>query len=76
MDGIERMDNLVDIILQDYQLGRDIDRLEMLRKPDKDAVIDIIEKLRRIVFPGYSGIRITAAIIHGISFPYSLKIPC
>ena len=53
MDGIERMDNLVDIILQDYQLGRDIDRLEMLRKPDKDAVIDIIEKLRRIVFPGY-----------------------
>lgn len=53
MDGIEKMDNLVDMILRDYQLGRDIDKLEMLRKPDKDAVIDIIEKLRRIVFPGY-----------------------
>ena len=27
--------------------------MERLRKPDKDAIIDIIEKLRRIVFPGY-----------------------
>ena len=48
-----QIDQVVDAILCDYQLQRPIDKLEMLRNPDKDAVIDIIEKLRRIVFPGY-----------------------
>ena len=49
----QKIENVVDCILEDYRLNRDIDRIEMVRKPDKDAVIDIIEKLRRIVFPGY-----------------------
>ena len=49
----QQIEKVVDLILGDYQLQRDIDRLEMKRKPDKDAIIDIIEKLRRIVFPGY-----------------------
>ncbi len=48
-----KIEQVVDSILQDYQKDRDIDRIESCRKPDKDAVIDIIEKLRRIVFPGY-----------------------
>ena len=49
----QQIENVVDTILRDYGSGRDIDRMEQLRRPDKDAVIDIIEKLRRIVFPGY-----------------------
>ena len=49
----QQIEKVVDLILGDYQLQRDIDRLELKRKPDKDAIIDIIEKLRRIVFPGY-----------------------
>ena len=49
----QQIEKVVDTILSDYQLGRDIDRMELKRKPDKDAIIDIIEKLRRIVFPGY-----------------------
>ena len=49
----QQIEKVVDLILGDYQLQRDIDRLELRRKPDKDAIIDIIEKLRRIVFPGY-----------------------
>lgn len=48
-----QIEQVVDAILQDYGQQRQIDKLEMLRNPDKDAVIDIIEKLRRIVFPGY-----------------------
>ena len=48
-----KIEHVVDSILKDYQTDRDIDRIEACRKPDKDAVIDIIEKLRRIVFPGY-----------------------
>ena len=49
----EKIEQVVDTILADYQSGRDIDKMTSSRRPDKDAVIDIIEKLRRIVFPGY-----------------------
>ena len=49
----EKIEAVVDAILQDYRGGRDIDKIERLRQPDRDVVIDIIEKLRRIVFPGY-----------------------
>lgn len=48
-----RIEQVVDSILEDYRSGRDIDRLEPLQCPDRDVIIDIIEKLRRIVFPGY-----------------------
>ena len=49
----QQIENVVDSILQDYGNGRDIDKLELYRRPDKDVIIDIIDKLRRIVFPGY-----------------------
>ena len=47
------VEQVVDLILQDYRGGRDIDKIDILRQPDKEAVIDIMEKLRRIVFPGF-----------------------
>ena len=54
MNRIEQqIEQVVDSILQDYSQGRDIDRMDSFARPDKDVVIDIIEKLRRIVFPGY-----------------------
>ena len=53
MSAESRIEQVVDSILEDYRSGRDIDRLEQLRRPDKDAIIGIIEKLRRIIFPGY-----------------------
>ena len=49
----QQIEQLVDAILEDYRGSRDIDKMDGLRRPDKDAVIDIIDKLRRIVFPGY-----------------------
>jgi len=49
----QNIEAVVDTILEDYRHGRDIDRIGQLGQPDKDAVIDIINKLRRIVFPGY-----------------------
>ena len=55
MQKIElEIEGLVDSILADYGKGREIDRMDTMRRPDKDAVIDIIDKLRRLVFPGYS----------------------
>ena len=54
MKSIEqRIEAVVNSIMQDYQADRDIDKIELYRKPDKDTVTDIIEKLRRIIFPGY-----------------------
>ena len=49
----QRIGQVVDSILEDYRSGRDIDKIEQFHRPDKDVIIDIIEKLRRIVFPGY-----------------------
>lgn len=49
----EKIEKVVDQILEDYCHSRDIDQMDMLRQPDKDVIIDIIGKLRRIVFPGY-----------------------
>ena len=54
MSAIEpKIESVVDSILEDYRLDRDIDKMDLFRRPDKDVVIDIIEKLRRIIFPGY-----------------------
>ena len=54
MTAIERqIESVVDTILEDYRSDRDIDRMEASRQPDKDVLIDMIEKLRRIVYPGY-----------------------
>ena len=55
MQKIElEIEGLVDGILADYGKGRQIDRMETVRLPDKAAVIDMIDKLRWIIFPGYS----------------------
>lgn len=50
----EQIEIITGEILQDYQSGRDIDHMELFRQPDKEVVIDMIGKLRRIIFPGYS----------------------
>ena len=50
----QQIESVVDSILGDYSAGRDIDALEPYRHPDKEVVIDMIAKLLRIIFPGYS----------------------
>ena len=54
MNTIEtQIERIVDGILEDYQAGRDIDKIDLHRHPDKAVVIDMIQKLLRIVYPGY-----------------------
>ena len=50
----QQIESVVDSILEDYRKERDIDRMDLFRQPDKDVIIDIIHKLRRIIFPGYT----------------------
>ena len=49
----KEIEGIVDSILEDYTHGRDIDRIDLFKQPDKDIIIDMIGKLRRIIFPGY-----------------------
>ena len=54
MNTIEtQIESIVDSILTDYTNGRDIDKVDLKRHPEKEVVIDMITKLLRIVFPGY-----------------------
>ena len=41
------------LLLEDYGGGRDIDRLNVFDKPDKQKIIDLTEKLLKLVFPGF-----------------------
>jgi len=50
----QQIEGIVDGILLDYRNGRSIDKLDPFSHPDKEVVIDIITKLLRIVYPGYS----------------------
>jgi serine O-acetyltransferase len=45
--------HVVDLILADYKKGRDIDKMDTVHQPNQDVIIDIVEKLLRIFFPGY-----------------------
>ena len=49
----QKIDSVVDLILEDYRGHRDIDQMDIFRHPDRDVVVELIGKLRRIIFPGY-----------------------
>ena len=50
----QKIGAIVDSILQDYSLGRDIDRLDTAGQPDREVIVDLTHKLMRIVYPGRS----------------------
>ncbi|HAL58382.1 MAG TPA: serine acetyltransferase, partial [Sarcina sp.] len=52
-DISNRIQNVTNRILQDYQNGRDIDNMNVFNQPDRTAVRDITYKLLSILFPGY-----------------------
>lgn len=49
----EEIGNLVDRVLDDYKGGKNIDAADILGKPDRNEVIDIINNLFIVVYPGY-----------------------
>ena len=55
MNGMnEKIDGIVSTLLEDYSGGKVIDEVERIdHHPEKEAVLDILEKLRRLIFPGY-----------------------
>ena len=49
----KKIEGVVDLILEDYSQNREIDQMDIFRHPDRDVVVELIHKLRRIIFPGY-----------------------
>lgn len=52
-DFKEKIGALTETLLKDHEKGRSVDEIKHFSHPEKAAVIDILEKLRRLVFPGY-----------------------
>ena len=49
----EKIEGIVDAILDDYNGDRDIDKIDLFSHPDKAIITDMIHKLLRIVYPGF-----------------------
>ena len=49
----EKIEGIVDSILSDYNGDRDIDKIDLFSHPDKAVITDMIQKLLRIVYPGF-----------------------
>ena len=47
------IEKIVNLIIDDYGNGRDVDQMDIFNQPDRDAVIDIVKKLTRVIYPGY-----------------------
>lgn len=55
--------NLVDDIIADYDKGRSIDKINTFSQPDKEVVIDIVNKLQKIIFQATLRINHIAVIL-------------
>ncbi len=44
---------LTEALLADYSQGRAIDRIEPFSQPDREIIVALIGKLKRLLFPGY-----------------------
>ncbi|MBR1765077.1 MAG: serine acetyltransferase [Ruminococcus sp.] len=49
----DRIEQLAETLMEDYKGGRSVDEIKHFNHPEREAVVDILEKLRRLVFPGY-----------------------
>lgn len=48
------MEKIIESIMNDYDQGREIDKMDNIgNRPDKEAIIDIINKLFKIMYPEY-----------------------
>ncbi len=48
-----RIEEIVDLIISDYEDDRTVNRVDILNQPDKKAIVDVLEKLLKILYPGY-----------------------
>lgn len=49
----EKIENIVQLILDDYEDDRAVNKTDLYNQPNKEAIIDVVEKLLKILYPGY-----------------------
>lgn len=49
----DRVENIVQSILEDYNDERSINKTDIYNQPDKEAIISVVDKLIKIIYPGY-----------------------
>ncbi len=47
------INDLVDLILKDYEDDRTVNKIDICNQPNKEAITEVIDKLMNILFPGY-----------------------
>ena len=47
------IDDIVTKILDDYNDDRIINKVELFDQPDKEVIIEMIDKLMKIIYPGF-----------------------
>ncbi|MDE5769930.1 MAG: serine acetyltransferase, partial [Oscillospiraceae bacterium] len=49
----EKIETTLSLLMQDYQDDRTINRIKNFDLPDNDVLIEVLESLKKIIFPGY-----------------------
>lgn len=49
----ERINSIINNILDDYKDNRDINKIDIFDQPDRDCIYEIMDKMLRIIYPGY-----------------------
>lgn len=49
----KQIGDIVELIVEDYDKGRAIDKSDLYNKPDKTEILSILQKLMGIIYPGY-----------------------
>lgn len=49
----EEIKGIVDLIISDYEDERTVNKIDVNNQPDKQAVVYIVDKLLKILYPGY-----------------------
>ena len=49
----KEVQNVVDLILKDYEDERTINAIDVHHQPDKDVVINVVDNLLKVLYPGY-----------------------
>ena len=52
----QRIHGTLEMLMQDYRGGRTIDEIKTFFHPDKEAVIEVLNKLQRIIRASSTGI--------------------
>lgn len=54
----QKAQEIVSLILKDYEDDRQINKRDMRNQPDKTVIIDVVEKMMKIFYPGFYGDKI------------------